>query len=1187
MSLPIRIALRALLLLSALPVWGGEVEPPVTVVDSSGNDAYAFVNFDDPGQPRVEFEDDDSCDPGSLSCSVSASVDESFSGEIFSGSGRGDGTASYQITLDPDADTYVVATGQGSTSASTGGGLSRLRPRGGVETGAVASGGGGSVGLSFSTTVPIRVVLTTTLAASGLGDGGARLTVNGETLMEADLDPSDGVSDPPTDIDVVVPPGSVHLSIDVNSFAIQCVGCDNGSGDGSFSFTLTLARGPQQVRWVSALGGSWDEASNWDPEQVPGPEDTAVFDLDASYDVAFPAASSRSPRGDLVTCAATRQVRATEVRDGTVNLTGGVDVSTLADSVAEPGLRVGAAGVGGAAKIVQQGGELCSLFASLGHAGAGLGEVEVGAGRWQNEGRLQIGDSGPGRLSVGAAEVFAAEVRVGGRAPGEISLAGPPTGLGITLSAGAVLVGSVDAPEDGVDDAVPAFVNVDAGAVLLTGPALVGLGSGVCVGEPGTPVCAVDADCFSGGTCSAQQFVRVQNGAQWNTLLGATPGAVRIGGGAFTGDDGVERSVRGSGALLIESGGKADLDSLFIANDEAGAGPTEDLSGLSRGVVEVRGEGSELNVTEDVFVGQGGDGNLRILEGAKATVTGSFAGTLVGDPFREQPGFALISAATLETTALFVARRGDVSLTNDAEILAGQVNVEGTLAGRGTVDSDTVVVEPGGRLEANSPQSAEAERSPRGTPPPALAIDGDLVLEAGATLAVRATAPGVCPRVHVTGDAAVAGATLELVFAGGYVPSAGDACEAFSVAGTTTGVFERVEVRGVAEGFVYEMIPSGAGGLAFRALTDATACESGDTDGDGIADCERCDDCIDDDGDGFVDRADPDCAAPADGLGEGLGDPALARCHGALVSAGKLVATKTLKTLQKCADAVQKCRQRKPDDPQCVEKVQAKCAKATAKLDGAKGPGTKAAAKIGKACGGLPIESLLDAAGLGFGAEAGACAAVGVPELTSASDVATCAVRRQQCQAGEWFGALTPRGAELLGDAGVAGAVPCLRSVADGGGSGLGDPKGAGRRAFACQKALGKAGAKLLGAALDAEGRCTGAVLACVQGSPGDAACLAKVGSKCAKEDARLASAEAKLAQTFDKKCGEVGDLLATAGLGFEAAALRCEELSTPPLDSGDAIGQCLVAESVCRAGQLGGAASPRALELLNLVGAQ
>ena len=42
-----------------------------------------------------------------------------------------------------------------------------------------------------------------------------------------------------------------------------------------------------EVRWINAAGGDWQDASNWEGNQLPGPLDHAVFDLSGDYAVSF------------------------------------------------------------------------------------------------------------------------------------------------------------------------------------------------------------------------------------------------------------------------------------------------------------------------------------------------------------------------------------------------------------------------------------------------------------------------------------------------------------------------------------------------------------------------------------------------------------------------------------------------------------------------------------------------------------------------------------------------------------------------------------------------------------------------------------------------------------------------------------------------------------------------------------
>jgi cysteine-rich repeat protein len=101
---------------------------------------------------------------------------------------------------------------------------------------------------------------------------------------------------------------------------------------------------------------------------------------------------------------------------------------------------------------------------------------------------------------------------------------------------------------------------------------------------------------------------------------------------------------------------------------------------------------------------------------------------------------------------------------------------------------------------------------------------------------------------------------------------------------------------------------------------------------------------------------------------------------------------------------------------------------------------------------------------------------------------------------------------------------------------GLGDTPGA-KAAVACQRALIKAGARLLGVRLGKLGTCGRALQRCIQTKPGDPACLAKAGARCRSALDALAAADRKQAAALQKRCGTVplDDVLAPAGLGYDA----------------------------------------------------
>ena len=116
---------------------------------------------------------------------------------------------------------------------------------------------------------------------------------------------------------------------------------------------------------------------------------------------------------------------------------------------------------------------------------------------------------------------------------------------------------------------------------------------------------------------------------------------------------------------------------------------------------------------------------------------------------------------------------------------------------------------------------------------------------------------------------------------------------------------------------------------------------------------EDCENCVDDDGDTLVDRADPDCTAtrerrraPASATPRSARPSTSARRRSAR-SATKL-ASNRLKQLGACEKAVADCVQLKPGDAACLAKAQAKCTKARTALPTAE---AKLTAAIAKACG--------------------------------------------------------------------------------------------------------------------------------------------------------------------------------------------------------------------------------------------
>jgi PKD repeat protein len=358
---------------------------------------------------------------------------------------------------------------------------------------------------------------------------------------------------------------------------------------------------------------------------------------------------------------------------------------------------------------------------------------------------------------------------------------------------------------------------------------------------------------------------------------------------------------------------------------------------------------------------------------------------------------------------------------------------------------------------------------------------------------------------------------------------------------------------------------------------------------------ENCYDCIDNDGDGKVDRDDEDCPLRANGMELGLSRPGkgakgIAKCAKTLGQAGTKFSAARLKHLQKCVNAAFVCVQQEPHDAACAAKAQKTCAKELGKAAGDQGKLRKA---ILKTCAppSVDMADLRSVAGIGYETEVAVCGERGVGTLASASDVVDCLLAQHRCRVEDLVASETPRAIELLALAGRDPNVefPCLAAGADGGGGDLAGVRG--KLAVKCQKGIGKAGAKFASVKAKLTQKCSSVVYACVQVKPTDPKCLPKAAATCRKQLAKLRApgtgAAAKLAAAITKSCGKapfaLADLLESGGLGFAALGGECAALGVPSLDSLADVSSCLERRHTCRVEQMIETEMPRVEELLEV----
>ena len=635
---------------------------------------------------------------------------------------------------------------------------------------------------------------------------------------------------------------------------------------GSFRIRFSLSpAGPDESEsesdiftWVGPAQGAFGDEGNWRDENgaagVPGfvslaEADTARFQGGTvRVDLAALAAASRAPRGVAAQCAGpvTRTIGrlvldaaalepvngalaldslALDARSLTVEDNGLLDLreATLCARHAE----IGATGRPSAALVSGPGGVLQTLGSlSVGSLGEGtlrvlsggivsseevlLGDgLEKGAAivsdaTWQT-GNLAVGFQSTGELTIENAGLVESENAFVDR---DLDPAGPETaratvrGANSTWRVNSVVIGG------------KGIVEVKDGA-RLDAPSTVGFVDGVVVGQANDP---------------GEATLLVNQGGELRTQA------------LLVGHQGTGRLIVGE---AFDRNPLVDADfGLFVGGEDGG-----------RGRVQVVGDPSTdgFSLVSDHFqIGDdpGSNGELLIDFGGKAlTSAGAFVGTnggrgrvlVIGSPL-DPPELtrwqisgsltvggpepltgnllirdAVVDVGTLSTPGeVFVLPGGAIvgtgSQSNLLRVAGGLITNHGLIAGPLTVD---------GRYDPAS--TGVVESAVAGLPPSPRLIAVRSPAGVIAALGARRPKPALPPLgpIVFTGDTDLAG-TLALQFLNGFAPDQGQSFEVLDVAGTVTGAFANVEVRGLVPGsdFAEDFVD---GKLTLTALADTEA----------------------------------------------------------------------------------------------------------------------------------------------------------------------------------------------------------------------------------------------------------------------------------------------------------------------------------------------------------------------------
>jgi T5SS/PEP-CTERM-associated repeat protein len=462
--------------------------------------------------------------------------------------------------------------------------------------------------------------------------------------------------------------------------------------------------------------------------------------------------------------------------------------------------------------------------------------------KWEANGNVQVGAAGTGTLNIeDQAEMSADTLSVGALAggTGTVGMKGGTLELSGDLVIGDAGTGTLtlvpNAPDDEGDiTSQNGIIGAQAGS---TGKVLIGssVGQGIqatssswtiqgnlIVGEAGSGTLDIGGNVTNLAASIGQQstgvgIVTVENGGMWTTTNDLTVGNQGMGGltinkggfanltfgsvtvGSQSGSKGTVDvqgqlnttqdlivGASGTGTMTIESGGAVASGDGRIAQNA-----------LSTGTVTVTGTNSSWGVAGTLYVGQGGTGTLTVSDGGQVLSRDGFVGQQAGSV-----GTATITGQGSLWSATLAGGTGTITVGGNGS--QGTLNVQNG----GEVKSTNVVVNQGGALNGEG-GSIVANLTNNGgviTPGDAtgiLSVTGNFTQNSGTTLfEIDGGSSNQFDQLIVSGDVALNGGAVDIVFAPGFDPTKNETFDLISaLALSDLGV--TVDITGLPAGFVF------------------------------------------------------------------------------------------------------------------------------------------------------------------------------------------------------------------------------------------------------------------------------------------------------------------------------------------------------------------------------------------------
>jgi fibronectin-binding autotransporter adhesin len=492
-------------------------------------------------------------------------------------------------------------------------------------------------------------------------------------------------------------------------------------------------------------------------------------------------------------------------------------------------------------------GSNAGISAAIGVGTSGTGTVTVTGddSSWDAAGLVQVGAAGTGTLNIAdSAEVTAPSMSVGALSGGQGTIA--MTGGALTI-AGTLTIGDAG---HGVLTVMPNDVDDEGDVTSLNGVVGAQLGSngqvtlgsiqgthlqttasqwtiqqGLIVGEAGSGSInlggtLLDLQADLGQTTTGNGSIIVQNGGSWTSSNGLIVGDaglgsvtiqaggfvnVKAGIGAILGNQVGSRGTMdvqgqlnltqalivgasGSGTLTVEGGGAIASADGYVG-ENAGATGTVTLTGHGT-------QGASIwSVDGTLYVGQSGTGTVTVESGAELMSRAGSVGSQTGSN-----GTVLVTGAGSLWSATLAQGTGMISIGGSG---TGSVSVQDG----GRIAATDVIVSSGGILNGQGGSVAASILNEGGTVTPGdatglLTVTGNYKQNSGITVfEIDGASAGEIDELHVSGNVALSGGSISVIFADGFAPSAGESFDLITAAALNGSV--PVTVSGLPAGYTF------------------------------------------------------------------------------------------------------------------------------------------------------------------------------------------------------------------------------------------------------------------------------------------------------------------------------------------------------------------------------------------------